>query len=71
MRKTVRFADLKVGDEFLHERGEGRLVRFRKIASPAAVLGQDFAARNAIELGGDAEAVITICDDVVVLVFTK
>jgi len=66
MRKHVRFADLKVGDEFLHERSGGRWVRFRKIASPAAVLGEDFAERNAIELGGDAEAVITIGDDVFV-----
>lgn len=71
MRRMTRFGNLEVGDEFLFERRTGRWVRFRKIASLGAVLGEDFAERNAIELGGDAEALIAISDDTPCDVFMK
>lgn len=51
MAKMVPFSELSPGDEFLILKDE-HWTRFRKIASPASVLGKDFAEMNAIQLGG-------------------
>ncbi len=50
-RQTVPFREVRAGEEFLAERDRG-WTRFRKIASLGAVLGEDLAEMNVIQIGG-------------------